>query len=311
MKGFKKRVEDIDLEKAKSFSSLINQMGEAGGFVGKYLSDAYEITRRMTSEKECVNFLSFPAAIISTGLRGVIRELIKKKLFDVIITTCGTLDHDLARSWKDYLQGDFSLSDHLLDKEGFHRLGSVLVPKGSYGPLLEEKISPFLESLYKEGVRSISSSELCNRLGEYVGSESSILYWANKNSIPIIIPGVTDGAVGNQLWLFSQRHRDFSIDMMKDQQVLSDIVFTAKKTGALMIGGGISKHHTLWWNQFRGGLDYAVCITTAVEYDGSLSGALVREAISWGKVKPRAKQVTVHADATAVLPMLAAALLEK
>ena len=55
-----------------------------------------------------------------------------------------------------------------------------------------------------------------------------------------------------------------------------------------MIGGGISKHHTLWWNQYRGGLDYAVYITTGSEWDGSLSGALVTEAISWGKVKTRA-----------------------
>ena len=30
-----------------------------------------------------------------------------------------------------------------------------------------------------------------------------------------------------------------------------------------MIGGGISKHHTIWWNQFRDGLDYAVQVTTA------------------------------------------------
>ena len=33
----------------------------------------------------------------------------------------------------------------------------------------------------------------------------------------------------------------------------------------------------------EGGLDSAVGITTAPEYDGSLSGARLREAISWGK----------------------------
>lgn len=307
----KEPVKDINLEKAKSFSSLIAEMGNGGGFVGKYLADGYDIISRMVQKKGCVRFLSFPAAIIATGLRGIIKEFVKRKIFDVITTTCGTLDHDLARSWKHYLQGDFALDDVVLEKEGFHRLGSVLVPKEAYGPLLEEKLTPFLQNLYKEGVRAISSSELCRRLGQYVDEESSILYWASKNSIPVIIPGITDGAVGSQLWLFSQQKRDFSIDMMKDQQILSDIIFTAKKTGALMIGGGISKHHTLWWNQFRGGLDYAVYITTAVEYDGSLSGALVKEAISWGKVKPKAKQVTIHADATAVLPLLAAALLEK
>ena len=304
-----KKVKDIKV--GKSLSSLIEQMGESGGFTGKYLADGFNILERMINEKDCIKFLSFPAAIIATGLRGVIKEFVKRKIFDVIITTCGTLDHDLARSWKDYLQGDFALDDVMLEKEGFHRLGSVLVPKEAYGPLLEEKLAPFLQSVYKDGVKSLSSSELCRRLGKYVNNASSILYWASKNDIPVIVPGITDGAVGSQLWLFSQQKKDFSIDMMKDQQILSDIVFTAKKTGALMLGGGISKHHTLWWNQFRGGLDYAVYITTAMEYDGSLSGALVREAISWGKVKPKAKQVTIHADATAILPFMAAALFER
>jgi deoxyhypusine synthase len=78
-----------------------------------------------------------------------------------------------------------------------------------------------------------------------------------------------------------------------------------------MIGGGISKHHTLWWNQFRDGLDYALYITTAQEFDGSLSGALVREAISWGKVAKDAKQATIHAEATTILPFLFSALLSR
>jgi len=93
--------------------------------------------------------------------------------------------------------------------------------------------------------------------------------------------------------------------------LLSGLIFKAKKSGALMIGGGISKHHTLWWNQYREGLDYAVYITTAQEFDGSLSGALVREAISWGKVTKNAKQTTIHAEATTILPFLYSALLAK
>jgi len=85
---------------------------------------------------------------------------------------------------------------------------------------------------------------------------------------------------------------------------LAEIVFTSKKTGALIIGGGISKHHTIWWNQFKEGLDYAVYVTTASEYDGSLSGARPREAISWGKIKPEARKTVVYGDATLLLPLL-------
>jgi deoxyhypusine synthase len=52
-------------------------------------------------------------------------------------------------------------------------------------------------------------------------------------------------------------------------------------------------------------------MTTAVEYDGSLSGAHPREAISWGKVRPEAGNVIVYGDATLTLPPLAAYLLRR
>ena len=84
-----------------------------------------------------------------------------------------------------------------------------------------------------------------------------------------------------------------------------------KATAALIIGGGVSKHHVIWWSQFNGGLDYAVYISTAVEYDGSLSGAQTREAISWNKLKENAKHVTIEGDATLILPFMVAAVEEK
>ncbi|MFQ5648236.1 MAG: deoxyhypusine synthase family protein, partial [Candidatus Aenigmatarchaeota archaeon] len=63
-------------------------------------------------------------------------------------------------------------------------------------------------------------------------------------------------------------------------------------------------HHTIWWNAMKGGLDYSVYITTAPEWDGSLSGARLREAVSWGKVKEDSKYITVEGDATVLLPLL-------
>ncbi|MCU0861865.1 MAG: deoxyhypusine synthase family protein, partial [Methanomassiliicoccales archaeon] len=101
------------------------------------------------------------------------------------------------------------------------------------------------------------------------------------------------------------------IDLFGDEQELSDLTFDAKETGAIIIGGGISKHHTIWWNQFRGGLDFAVYLTTAPEYDGSLSGAQVREAVSWGKVKEDADQITVEGDATITLPIIVASVIQR
>jgi deoxyhypusine synthase len=282
-------------------------MKSAGGFTGRHFAEAVDILADMWTDGRCFKILSFPADIVSTGLRGVIRQLVRDGRVNLVVTTCGTLDHDVARSFAPYLKGDFRLDDGKLLKAGYHRLGNVLVPKSSYGPLLEDKIQPFLERLYDEGIRQVGGSELAWLLGSRLLNEDSILYWAAKNKVPVVVPGITDGAVGSQIWLFSQRRRDFRVDVLKDEETMSDAVFESKEMGALMLGGGISKHHAIWWAQFRGGLDYAVYITTAVEYDGSLSGALVKEAVSWGKVKPKAKQVTVHGDVTALLPFLVSA----
>ena len=168
----------------------------------------------------------------------------------------------------------------------------------------------FLEEEYNNGTREMSTEDVCKMIGKHLGDDS-FLHSAFKNDVKVIVPGIMDGAVGSQIWLFSQKHPDFKLNVIKDADTLSGIIFKAKKSGALMIGGGISKHHTLWWNQYRDGLDFAVYITTAQEFDGSLSGALVREAISWGKVTQNAKQTTIHAEATTVLPFLYSALLTK
>src|ERR687889_128769 len=236
-------VKDYSIE-TSSISTIFNNMADSGGFESRNLSDGVNILLRMQNESKCTKFLSFVGALISTGARGIIRDMLRKKMFDCVITTCGALDHEIA--------------DHI---------GSML-------------------------------------------DESSFLYWAHKNNIPVIVPGIVDGAVGSQIWFFSQHHKDFKINILSDETMLSDLVYEAKKSGAFIIGGGISKHHTLWWNQFRGGLDYTVYITTGPEWDGSLSGAPIAEAISWSKVRTRAKQTTIHGEATIMLPFMYAALLE-
>jgi len=302
-------VKDYSLYSGMTVAELVRQMKEAWGFTAVKIATGVEILKRMIEDRVCVKFLSFPACIVATGTRGVLKEIVKRRLVDVIITTCGTLDHDLARSWKKYYRGSFNMDDGELHRKGVNRLGNILVPNESYGLIIEKKMQEMLSALWKEGVREASSRELCWEMGRRICGEDSILYWAAKNKIPVYVPGLTDGAVGYQIWLFSQDHK-FRINVLKDEQELNDLIFESEKTGALIVGGGISKHHVIWWNQFKGGLDYAVYITTAVEWDGSLSGARLREAVSWGKVKETARRVTIEGDATVILPLMIASLLD-
>jgi deoxyhypusine synthase len=303
-------VKDISIKDGDDIQSIFEQLTTSGGFESRNLAEGLEILSTMINDKDCLKFLSFVAAITSTGLRGIIADMLKKKMFDVVITTCGALDHDIARYFSNYLEGSFTLDDSKLLEKNIHRLGNVLVPMESYGPIIEEKMQMFLEAAYKSGKKEMSTADITRMIGENLG-EGSFLYWAYKNNIPVIVPGIVDGAVGSQIWMFTQKHSDFKLNVVADSEILSSLIFKAKKSGSLMLGGGISKHHTLWWNQYRDGLDYAVYITTAQEFDGSLSGALVREAISWGKVTQSAKQTTIHAEITTILPFLYSALLSK
>jgi deoxyhypusine synthase len=305
-----RKVEDIKVRDRMSVDELMLELKGSGGFTGRKVADAVDIMEKMARSEGCVKFLSFPACIMATGTRGVIVELVKRKLVDVIITTCGTLDHDLARTWRDYYHGDFYMDDAELRREGINRLGNILVPDESYGLVLEERLIPMFEEIL-EGRNSISTRELIDQVGSRIDDESSLLHWCHRNQVPIFVPGITDGSFGSQIWMYWQTHRKLHIDLFHDEQDLSDIIFHAKETGAVIVGGGISKHHVIWWNQFRGGLDYAVYMTTAPEYDGSLSGAQVREAVSWGKVKETADHVTVEGDATITLPMTVASLVER
>jgi len=303
-------VKDIQIDSNTSIEKIFDELSKSGGFESVNLSDGLDILTKMISDEKCLKFVSFVGAVVSTGLRGIIKDMIKNKWFDVVITTCGALDHDIAKHYAHYNEGSFTMDDNELADQNIHRLGNVLVPMENYGPLIEEKMQSFLEEEYKNGVKEMSTSEICKMIGKHLG-EDSFLHWAYKNDISVVVPGIMDGAVGSQIWMFIQSHRDFKLNLIGDADLLSGYIFKAEKSGAFMIGGGISKHHTLWWNQYREGLDYAFYITTAQEFDGSLSGALVREAISWGKVTKIARQATLHAEVTTILPFIYAALISK
>ena len=306
----KESIKDYEFSREMSVNELVMQMEEAWGFTAGKTAVGVHIIESMIKTPGCVKFLSFTGNLVATGTRGVFRELVKRRLVDVIITTCGTLDHDLARCWRNYYRGSFVMNDAKLHEEGINRLGNVLVPNESYGTIIEEKIQQLLQELWDEGTREISASQLTREIGLRCCNETSILFWAAKHSVPVYVPGITDGAVGYQTWLFSQDH-DFKLNLLKDSGKLNDLAFTAKKTGALIVGGGISKHHTIWWNQFKDGLDYVVYVSTADEWDGSLSGARPREAVSWGKISEKAKRVMVEGDASFILPVMMGALLTR
>jgi deoxyhypusine synthase len=277
-----------------------------GGFQALHVAEAYDVLKEAVQEAD-LRFFSFTGNLVATGLREVIAEAVKRRLFNVVVTTAGALDHDIAKAMgARYMPGSFDLDDVELARKGLHRLGNVVINKEEYGPFVEKFVLRFCERLWG---RSVATYELAYELGREM-PEDSILGAAARAGVKIFVPGITDGAVGTALLTCNDLARTkrggsrVLVDVLKDEEMLRELVYNSKKLAALIVGGGISKHHVIWWAQFRGGLDYVVYISTAVEYDGSLSGARPREAVSWGKVKPSAKSAFIYADATLVLPIL-------
>jgi deoxyhypusine synthase len=308
-----RRVEDVRIDDAPSLDALVRRLEAGGGFSAKAVAEGVDLLARILGDPEMTTFLSFPADIVATGTRGVLATLVREGYVDAVITTCGTLDHDLARSFRPYYHGAWDLDDADLHRRHLYRLGNLVIPEANYGTILERKMQPILKKLWANGTRALSTRALAAAIGEAIpaSERSSILRAAYERRVPVVVPGITDGAVGSQVWLFWQDHRALSLDLLSDEQALADLVYEAKRSGAVMLGGGISKHHTIWWNQFRDGLDAALYLTTAVEWDGSLSGARTREAVSWGKVKATARHTTVEGDVTVLFPLMVGAALER
>jgi len=308
-----RKVEDVRVDDRPSLDTLFRRLEAGGGFSAKGVADGVDLLARILKDREMTTFLSFPADLVATGTRGVLAGLVRGGFVDAIVTTCGTWDHDLARAFRPYYHGAWDLDDVDLHRRRLYRLGNVVIPQANYGGIVERKMRPILDRLWRDGTRSISSALLSRAIGAAIPAtdRTSILRAAYERRVPVFVPGFTDGAVGSQVWLFWQDHRALTLDLLADEQALSDLVFEAKRAGAILLGGGISKHHTIWWNQFRDGLDAALFVTTAVEWDGSLSGARTREAVSWGKVKPTARHLTVEGDVTLLLPLMVGAALER
>lgn len=97
------------------------------------------------------------------------------------------------------------------------------------------------------------------------------------------------------------------MDIVEDIRKINTIAVRAKRTGMIVLGGGVVKHHIANANLMRNGAESAVYINTGQEYDGSDAGARPDEAVSWGKIKVDGDSVKVYAEATVVFPLIVAA----
>lgn len=298
-----KEIKDIKIKECMSVKELASQLADSG-FQAQNLGIAVDIIRRMVKNNAGI-FLSFTSNMVASGIRGIIISLIKSGKIAAIVTSSGSIDEDIIKAGMPYLQGSFEVNDEKLGKEGINRMGNIFVPNDRY-EYLEKWSLRILEELYAEK-KSFTPSELLASIGKKIEDQSFIKEAAEKN-VPIYCPGITDGAFGMQLAFFKQKHPDFEVDTIKDFTNIINKATQYEKTGGIIIGGGIAKHHTIISNLINGGFDYAVYVNSSSPYRGSLSNATTEEAKSWGKIKEKAESVTIHGDAAMIVPLLVASV---
>ena len=239
---------------------------------------------------------------MSSGLRETFRWLVEHKFVSAVVTTAGGIEEDFIKCLAPTYLGSFSLKGADLRARGMNRIGNLIVPNSNYCAF-EDWIVPIFDQMLNEQEASQDDSEplvwtpstVIHRLGKEINDPRSIYYWAYKNDIPVFCPALTDGSLGDMLFFHTYKSspKFLDISITRDIRRINSLALAAKRTGMIILGGGVVKHHIANACLMRNGAESAVYINTAQEYDGSDAGARPDEAISWGKIKADADAVKV------------------
>jgi deoxyhypusine synthase len=304
-----KRVEQMRLRPGMTVGELADEMLRAGVIGAGRVGRAVEIVAEMFSDPDYTTFIALSGPLVPGGMRRIFTDLVKGGYVDVVVTNGANIVHDLVEAMGErHVVGRVEADDAKLLEEGINRAYDIFIESHVFADL-EAFIGEILDDIPEERRIGVPIHGLLREIGLRLEDEGSILFNAARHSVPIFSPGFLDSMLGIPLWMYSKRS-SLRIDPVKDFDLFAEKVYDARKAGAILLGGGTPKHHTLYMNTLREGLDAAVQISSARADDGSLSGAPLREAVSWGKVKGD-RTSTIFGDVTIVFPLIVAAALEK
>lgn len=291
------------------------------GFQATSLYKAIQLYKKMLNDKATI-FFGFTSNMASCGIRDIITYLVKNKMVHVLSTTAGGVEEDIMKCHKPFVIGDYDAPGEYLRGHGINRTGNLFIPNDRY-LWFERYMNSLLDRLYekqKNEKKVINSKEFCREMGyqlELMSKQDkelkyteSFIYQAYKNDIPVFGLPLTDGSIGDMIYFFKKRHKDFQLDIADDIEMLTDIALNAEKTGIIAIGGSVPKHQVCNANLFRGGADYTIYINLGIEYEGSNAGANPDEAVSWGKLVKKENTVKVFGEASIVFPLLVLGVIE-
>jgi deoxyhypusine synthase len=296
-------------------NQLINEFSNSGAFGAGRVATACDIYERMVRDDGCTIFLAVAGAIVPAGLRTIIADLVRKRYVDVVVTTGANMVHDLLEATGGHhYKGHWSTDDSMLLKYHTYRLYDMYVPEEDYVKEDHALTLMFDEIAAECRGRPISSNELMREIGKRLTDANSILRAAYEAEVPVFVPAVRDSEFGYVHWLHASRKpKDVLIlDAFKEVKDIVDIASSSPRLGMIVLGGGVPRNTVQHSAAIaRKGMDYAILITMDRPETGGLSGSTLREAVSWGKIKPQADRITVVSDIMIAFPLIAASVAER
>ncbi|MBN2291033.1 MAG: deoxyhypusine synthase family protein [Pirellulales bacterium] len=340
-------LESLDLARVDSFAELLRAMSKTA-FSGRQLGKAFEILLEMAGDHRCRNVLTISGAMTVAKQGKLICDLIEHRVVNAVVATGALIAHGLTESiGLTHYEYDETVDDESLFDRGYNRIYDTLEMEANLNDV-ERLVRSVLTAGRPDG-GVWSAARLCSALGKRLSQMAQgpgILRSAYEHDVPVFIPAFTDSEMGLDVstWAMAEELKRrglppdgipadvlFSIpapfNPFLDLQQYSQWIGRAERLGILTIGGGVPRN---WAQQVGPYYDitnsrlgtklpvprfqYGVRICPEPVHWGGLSGCTYSEGVSWGKFVPPdegGRYAEVHADATAVWPLLVKALLEE
>ncbi len=311
----KEKIKHIDITKFDS-RNLMEQMNSMS-FTAREIAQAYNIFNRMLQDKDCSVILTIAGSTGAAGCLGIYADMIKYNMVDAIVATGASIvDMDFfeALGFSHY-KGTQHTDDKKLRELYIDRIYDTYIDEEELQKC-DNTIKVIADTI-KPGI--YSSRAFIKEMGKYLVKKSkkknSIVQLAYEHNIPVFCPAFSDSSAGFGLVMhqWENKNKYVSIDSVRDFLELTQIKMAAKRTGLLMIGGGVPKNFVqdtvICAECLSKEVDmhkYAIQITVADVRDGACSSSTLKEAASWGKVDTVYEQM-VYAEATSVLPLIISA----
>lgn len=318
-KYFQVPIKQINVDSKTSVGDLVDQFSNAS-IQARNLGTAARIWERMlTDPNKPTIFLGMTGPLIAAGLRNIIAGLIKNRMVDVVVSTGAIVYQDLfyARDGQ-HFRGSVNANNKKLQELRINRIYDVFTDDLKF-----EDTDDYVD-IYTRNLPpgNYSSRQFLREIAKEVEDENSILKASYDNNVPIFVPALNDSSIGIGLTKYWSDYKDkpkVTIDAIKDNYEIVQLIMQSKMTGAVYIGGGVPKNFVndaivmanLDFDAEVEGHSYAIQVSTAIPMDGGLSGSTLNEAVAWGKIKDETRNAMVFSEASIGLPLLYGYLKER